>query len=78
MLSCQDITEIVTDYVEGRMSFGTRVKFHFHLGMCTHCRRYLRQMRQTIQMSASLPREPAPQAVRDELMRRFRDWKKDN
>ncbi len=42
MLSCQDITEIVTGYLEGRMRFGTRLKFQMHRGMCKHCRRYLR------------------------------------
>ena len=78
MLSCQEMTEIMTDYLEGRMRFGTRMRFHMHLGMCRHCRRYLRQMRHTIRLSASLPREPAPDEVRDELMRRFKNWRKDN
>jgi anti-sigma factor RsiW len=76
MLSCQDITEVITDYIEGRMSMGKRLKFHMHLGMCRHCRRYLRQVRQTIRLSASLPRAPAPPEVHDELMRRFKNWKR--
>lgn len=74
MLSCRDITEIVTDYLEGRMSFANRVRFHMHLGMCRHCRAYLRQMRLTIQTLGRLPAEPMPVEIRDDLLRRFRTW----
>ena len=44
MLNCQQLTELVTDYLEGRLSFMTRLRFHMHVGMCSHCRAYLRTM----------------------------------
>jgi predicted anti-sigma-YlaC factor YlaD len=75
MLTCRDMTEIVTDYLEGRMTLGTRMRFHMHLGMCKHCRAYLRQMRLTVATLGRLPDEPMPADVKDELLRRFRGWK---
>lgn len=74
MTTCRDITELVTDYLEGRMPFGRRLKFQLHLGMCRHCRAYLRQMRKTVETLGKLPDEPIPDAVKDELMKRFRGW----
>lgn len=72
MLTCKEITELVTDYLEGRMSFMQRVSFHLHLGMCDRCRAYLRQMRMTVKTLGKLPDEPIPAGVRDELLVRFR------
>lgn len=71
MLTCQALTEIVTDYVEGRMSFWSRLQVQMHLGMCRHCRAYLRQMRETVVVLGHLPAEPMPPDVKTELMKRF-------
>src|SRR5437868_5049440 len=54
-MSCKEITELVTDYVEGRLSLGQRFRFQFHLGTCRHCRAFLRQMRTTIRLTGRLP-----------------------
>ena len=74
MLSCQEITEIITDYLEGRMSFSDRMRFQMHVGMCKHCRAYLRQMKATIGSLGQLPDEPMPTDVRDEMRERFAAW----
>ncbi|MBI4584613.1 MAG: zf-HC2 domain-containing protein [Planctomycetes bacterium] len=76
MITCRDLTELVTDYLEGRLSLLERIKFQFHLGMCSHCRAYIRQMKQTIQMLGKLPEEPIPPDIREELLRRFQNWKR--
>lgn len=75
MLTCKEMTELVTDYAEGRMSFWTRVSFNLHLGMCRHCREYVRQMKLTAKSLGKIPAAPADPEVRDELLRRFRNWK---
>jgi predicted anti-sigma-YlaC factor YlaD len=75
MLVCRDITELVTDYVEGQMSLIDRLRFQLHLGMCRHCREYVSQMRRTLELTGSLPRQAPPPDVEAELVRRFRDWK---
>jgi len=76
MLSCKELTEIVTDYLEGRMSLMDRLLFQLHVGMCRHCRAYLRQMKLTIRTLGKLPAEPIPPGAREELLRRFQDWKR--
>jgi predicted anti-sigma-YlaC factor YlaD len=75
MLRCKDITELVTDYVERRMSFVERLRFQLHLGMCRHCREYLRQVRRTIRLAGALRPEDVPPEIRDELLRRFQSWR---
>ena len=76
MLTCKEVTELVTDYLEGRLSFMDRLRFHFHVGMCGNCRAYLKQMKQSIRAVGKLPPGPIPPAVRDELVQRFRGWKR--
>lgn len=75
MLSCKEVTEIVTDYVEGRMRLVDRMRFQMHVGMCKHCRAYLRQMKATVAALGRLPDDaPMPDGVRDELRERFARW----
>ncbi len=76
MLTCKELTELVTDYLEGRQSFVQRMRFEAHLGMCRHCRAYLRQMRDTIQTLGHLPAEPISREMRNQLLDRFRAWKR--
>ncbi len=75
MLTCKELTELITDYLEGRMSLGQRLRFQLHLGMCRRCRIYLRQMKMTIQTLGKLPDEPIPADVREELLMRFRSMR---
>jgi predicted anti-sigma-YlaC factor YlaD len=76
MLVCREVTELVTDYIEGRMSWWDRVRFQLHIGMCRHCREYLRQMKMTQRLVGTVSPQPVPPDVEAELLRRFRDWKK--
>lgn len=76
MLTCRELTELVTDYLEGRLAFGQRLRFHLHIGMCRHCRAYLRQMKTTIRALGRLPQEPIPPELAEDLLQRFRNWKR--
>lgn len=76
MLTCRELTELVTDYLEGRPSLWERVRFELHLAGCRHCRAYLQQMRQTIQALGALPGEAVSNQICDDLLHRFRDWKR--
>lgn len=73
-LSCRQVAEAITDYLDGSLSFWQRVRFELHLGMCLGCRNYLRQMKKTIQLLGTLPPDPIPDHIRDELLQRFRTW----
>ena len=74
MFTCKELTELVTDYFEGHLPFGERLRFQLHVGMCGPCRRYLRQMRLTVDTLGCMPSEPIPEAAREELLKRFQDW----
>ena len=74
MLSCKELTEVVTRYLEGQMGFWERLKFELHVGMCKHCRNYLSQMKATVKSLGRLPDDMIPDEVQDSLLRRFRDW----
>lgn len=74
-VTCQAFTEAMTDYLERRLTFGQQVRFQVHLGLCLGCRRYLRQMKQSIEVLHQLPDEPIPPHIRQEIFQRFRTWK---
>jgi predicted anti-sigma-YlaC factor YlaD len=76
MLTCRELTEIVTDYIEGRMSLWDRVRFQLHLGMCTHCRAFVRQMRLARSANAAVPSPELTPELKEALLARFRDWKR--
>lgn len=76
MLTCQELTEVITDYLEGRMSFMNRLRFRAHIGMCRHCRAYLGQMEHTVRTLGRLPPETIPPHVQDQLLAQFRNWKR--
>lgn len=76
MLTCQELTEIITDYLERRLTPMQSISFQLHLGMCRHCREYLRQMKMTIRTLGMMPKLEVPENVQDELLKRFRDWKR--
>lgn len=74
-LSCQELVELVTDYLEGALSEEERLRFEDHIGRCGACKIYLEQIRQTVALLGRLP-EPAlsPDAER-ELLEAFRGWR---
>lgn len=75
MLTCRELTETITDYLEGRMPLLRRLEFQLHLGMCGNCRAYLQQIRSTVRLLGRLPDEPMPDDVAAELLQRFTNWK---
>ncbi len=75
MLTCKEITELVTDYAEGNLSFMDRVRFQMHIGMCRNCRRYVRQVKATASALGLLPPPEVPPDLEQELLRRFESWK---
>ncbi len=74
-MSCRQLAELITDYLDGELGLGDRLRFQLHLGMCKHCRAYLRQLKQTSTALHALAAEPPPPEVETELLRRFQGWK---
>ena len=78
-LSCQEMTEVVTGYLENALPADERERYERHLSYCAGCSTYLAQMRETIRQTGTVPREESlPPALREEIVARFRAWAKNN
>ena len=75
-LSCRELVELVTEYLEGRLPLEERTRFELHLGYCDYCRTYLRQMRQVLETAGELREESMAPEARRSLLAAFRDWKR--
>jgi anti-sigma factor RsiW len=74
-LVCQEVVELVSDYLEDALSARDRRRFERHIAGCEHCTAYLSQMRVTLRLTGRLaPGDLSPEA-RDELSEVFRHWK---
>ena len=73
-MPCRELVELVTDYLEDRLSARDRARFEAHLAECEYCETYLDQMRQTIRALGRLPEESLSPEARDALLAAFRDW----
>jgi anti-sigma factor RsiW len=73
-MSCRELVEVITDYLEGTMAAGDRARFEAHLESCPYCVTYLEQMRETIYTLGELPEESLSEEARDQLLEAFRGW----
>jgi anti-sigma factor RsiW len=74
-LSCQELVELVTDYLEGVLPEEQRQRFEEHLGHCDGCGRYVQQMRATLRVTGELtPASLSPEAE-EALLEAFRNWR---
>ena len=74
-LSCSEVVELVTAYVEGALSRRDRKRFERHIAGCDACTAYLEQMRVSIRATGRLAEEDVPERVKEELLVAFRTWK---
>jgi anti-sigma factor RsiW len=77
MLTCQEMVELVTDYLEGLMDGGTRARFEAHVAECDACTLYIEQMRMTIVALGHIPAESISPEAEEELLAAFRNWRQD-
>jgi predicted anti-sigma-YlaC factor YlaD len=73
-LSCKEIVELVTAYLEDALEPDEHVAFDEHLAECEACREYLNQMRQTVRLTGRLGEESLPPPLLDELVSAFAGW----
>ena len=74
-LVCQQVVELVTDYLEGALSRSERRRFEAHLAGCENCTEYLAQMRATIRLTGRLDAEDLTPAMREEFTALYRRWR---
>jgi len=72
--SCQELVELVTDYLEEALSPADARRFEEHIGGCDGCTEYLHQFRRTIELTGTLtPGDLTPEAE-SALLDVFRSW----
>ena len=78
-ITCREIVELMTDYLEARLSDEDRLSFERHIAQCSPCRDYLQQLRMTIRTVGEL-RAPddadIPPSTREALLEAFRGFKR--
>ena len=74
-LSCQELVELVTDYLEGALDEPTRLRFEQHLAGCEGCTEYVERMRETVRLVGRLEKTDLPGPARAKLMAAFQYWK---
>ena len=74
-LACQELVEIITDYLEGALSPADRARFESHIRACGNCTAYLEQIRQTVAVVGRLREEDIPAPALEPLLVAFRGWK---
>ena len=74
-MTCKELVELVTDYLEGTLPAEIRTRMEKHLSGCDGCTNYLEQLRQTIRLTGQVREENLTATQRDDLLRLFRGWK---
>lgn len=73
-LTCQELVELVTDYLDGALSRADRGRFEAHIDACGNCSEYLAQFRQTVEITGTLREEDVDAVARKELLAQFQSW----
>ena len=75
-ISCQEVVELVSDYVEQALPAGEAAVFEQHLNFCDGCVWYVDQVRKTMAVVGELRVEDVPEETKAKLMTAFRDWRR--
>jgi predicted anti-sigma-YlaC factor YlaD len=74
-LSCQEVVELVTDYLEQALLPETQAQFEEHVAQCPGCNTFLEQVQQTIVMLRKLSEQQSFPETKQGLLEVFRSWK---
>lgn len=75
-LSCKELVDLVTAYLEGALDMSGRARFEQHLEECPGCQAYVEQMRTTIRLLGTLTEDAIEPEAANALLTVFRDWKR--
>jgi len=74
-MTCKELVEVITDYLEGALPAEDRARVERHLGKCEGCHAYLDQMRGTINALGHLPPESLSPEAERALLDAFKGWR---
>ncbi|TDO33870.1 putative zinc finger protein [Kribbella sp. VKM Ac-2527] len=76
-MTCAELVELVTAFLEGALDNETERRFQDHLEICDGCETYVEQLRRTIEEVGKLPPESLSDEARDRLLDAFRSFRTD-
>ena len=74
-LSCQDVVELVTDYLDKALPPKEAALFEQHINFCEGCVLYVEQIQKTAEVVEKVREEDISPEAKDRLIRTFRDWR---
>lgn len=77
-MSCAEVVELVTAYLEDALDPHTTRRVRSHLTACPGCASYLEQMRETIRLLGQVPLASLSAAARHDLLAAFRSYPSDD
>ena len=75
-MTCQELVELVTDYLDGALDAADRRRFEEHLEGCPHCVNYVEQIQIVVGTLRRFDERQLPDEMRDRLVAAFRGWKR--
>jgi hypothetical protein len=75
-VTCQEVVELVTDYLERALPADETSLFEQHIDFCDGCSVYVEQMRTTVVTVGRVTEEGVPPETRERLLTAFREWKR--
>jgi anti-sigma factor RsiW len=73
-ITCEELVELVTEYLEGALTPAARERIERHLAGCDGCSAHLEQVRTVLRVAGALPPERLSDSAQDELVAAFLSW----
>ena len=74
-ISCQEVVELVTDYLDQALPADEAALFEQHINFCDGCIWYVEQIKSTAQALGEVREEHISPEAKDRLMTAFRNWR---
>ena len=72
-IRCDQLVELVTDYLEGLLDEAAVAEFDAHVALCPGCAEYLEQIRETVRSLGRVSLEGLSDTARAGLLAAFED-----
>jgi anti-sigma factor RsiW len=76
-MSCAELVELVTEYLEDQLPAAERERIREHLLLCDGCGAHVEQLRAVLRIAGALPHERLSARAEAQLVDGFRSWAKD-
>ncbi len=73
-MSCRELVEVITDYLEGALPEMDRQRFEEHLEACSACKLYVDQFQEVIRTLGRIEDKELDPDFRAGLVAAFHDW----